>query len=1472
MHLVTGSKLAGNGLPRLEWAGPQRAEFRPGTQVENIITTVGRFSPLSILSRLCLFLCLALTALLVTATRSEAALSAACQAVNDEWRSGKTITIGDIPSGGSFQFVSEHDTFNNGESLSWFATGTSDPSGNTSAKYEVGSFDDTSWIGTANTTDNGSFTSSGTRTLASSDTVYIQIDVQRNNTNLTTGASTTLRVSCTEGPPVTLSPGSGALPAGQESVSYSQSVTASGGAGGYSYAVSGGSLPAGLSLNTGTGEISGTPSTAGTANFTITATDAGSSFGSASYSLQINAAPVTITLSPAAGALTAGQVGTAYSQSVSASGGTGPYTYALTGSLPAGLSLNTSTGEISGTPTTVENPNFTITATDANNATGNAAYSLQINAAPVTITLSPAAGALTAGQVGTAYSQSVSASGGTGPYTYALTGSLPAGLSLNTSTGEISGTPTTVENPNFTITATDANNATGDAAYSLQINAAPVTITLAPAAGALTAGQVGTAYSQSVSASGGTGPYTYALTGSLPAGLSLNTSTGEISGTPTTVENPNFTITATDANNATGNAAYSLQINAAPVTITLSPAAGALTAGQVGTAYSQSVSASGGTGPYTYALTGSLPAGLSLNTSTGEISGTPTTVENPNFTITATDANNATGDAAYSLQINAAPVTITLAPAAGALTAGQVGTAYSQSVSASGGTGPYTYALTGSLPAGLSLNTSTGEISGTPTTVENPNFTITATDANNATGDAAYSLQINAAPVTITLAPAAGALTAGQVGTAYSQSVSASGGTGPYTYALTGSLPAGLSLNTSTGEISGTPTTVENPNFTITATDANNATGNAAYSLQINAAPVTITLAPAAGALTAGQVGTAYSQSVSASGGTGPYTYALTGSLPAGLSLNTSTGEISGTPTTVENPNFTITATDANNATGDAAYSLQINAAPVTITLSPAAGALTAGQVGTAYSQSVSASGGTGPYTYALTGSLPAGLSLNTSTGEISGTPTTVENPNFTITATDANNATGNAAYSLQINAAPVTITLSPAAGALTAGQVGTAYSQSVSASGGTGPYTYALTGSLPAGLSLNTSTGEISGTPTTVENPNFTITATDANNATGNAAYSLQINAAPVTITLSPAAGALTAGQVGTAYSQSVSASGGTGPYTYAVTGSLPAGLSLNTNTGEISGTPTTAGTATFTVTATDANTNTGDAAYSLNVNAAPASISFEPAGGALPEAMAGEEYTTTIAVSGGSGPYLFSISAGALPPGMVLNVSTGALNGPLNTGTEGSYSFTIQVSDANNAVASAAYTLEVKKRAVTVTDKVVTVPAGSTPTNVNLATGATGGPFIDANIVSVEPANAGTARIVNSQFAQAGGVSGSAGYYLKFTPDPAYSGQVTIRFSLTSELRISNTGSVIYNLGYNPQKVAAEIDSLVRGFVRTRQGLIANSVKVPGLRDRRRMQTANEIVSMRFTPRSVVYPLDLPQALNRCAQPATH
>lgn len=109
-----------------------------------------------------------------------------------------------------------------------------------------------------------------------------------------------------------------------------------------------------------------------------------------------------------------------------------------------------------------------------------------------------------------------------------------------------------------------------------------------------------------------------------------------------------------------------------------------------------------------------------------------------------------------------------------------------------------------------------------------------------------------------------------------------------------------------------------------------------------------------------------------------------------------------------------------------------------------------------------------------------------------------------------------------------------------------------------------------------------------------------------------------------------------------------------------------------------------------------------------------------------------------------------------MILNLSTGELTGPLETETEGDYSFTVQVRDARGATAAAAYTLKVKTREINVANREISVAPGATPPNINLATGATGGPFTGADLTFVSPANAGRASIVNGEFAQAAWYAG--------------------------------------------------------------------------------------------------------------------
>ncbi len=259
------------------------------------------------------------------------------------------------------------------------------------------------------------------------------------------GATGARAYSVTINAAITVNPAT--LPNGTVGIAYSQTVSATGGTGSYTFSVSVGSLPAGLSLNAATGAVTGTPTTAATSNFTITATDGLGATGARAYSVTINAA---ITVNPAT--LPNGSVGSAYSQTVQATGGNGSYTFSVSaGSLPAGLSLNAATGAITGTPTTAATSNFTITATDGIGATGSRAYSVTMNAG---IAVNPAT--LPNGTVGVAYSQTVSATGGNGSYTFSVSaGSLPAGLSLNAGTGAITGTPTTAATSNFTITATD---------------------------------------------------------------------------------------------------------------------------------------------------------------------------------------------------------------------------------------------------------------------------------------------------------------------------------------------------------------------------------------------------------------------------------------------------------------------------------------------------------------------------------------------------------------------------------------------------------------------------------------------------------------------------------------------------------------------------------------------------------------------------------------------------------------------------------------------------------------------------------------------------------------------------------------------------------------------------------------------------------------------------------------------------------
>ena len=1056
-------------------------------------------------------------------------------------------------------------------------------------------------------------------------------------------------------------------------------LDATGGDGNYTWSVSSGALPDGVTLDS-YGDLYGTPTTAGTTTVTLTVTDDVTptpDTASTSFTIAVpTAAELAVTSAPPSGL----SLGSYFQEALTSTGGYGSDTWSLSsGTLPEGLNLD-SDGYLYGSPSEYGTFTFTLLVTDSNAPTPDVATQLETVTVPPPRPIEVTAPTLPTVEAGQNLGIDLQASGGYGGLSWSVSsGTLPDGVTLD-SDGYLYGSPLQAGSFSFTVEVTDDANPIPDVeteVLTLSVTAPPpLTVSFST----LDTAVVGQYYEDTFEATGGIGSDTWTwASGSLPGGLMLQ-SDGEIFGYPTVPGTFEFTAEVTDEGSPipgeTSVDATLVVVPGSQLTVVTTH----LPSATEGSYYDGRVTAFGGEGDYTWLVaSGTLPAGLTLE-SNGSLYGTPTSPGTVNFTVQVTDQATPLPDvASQQFTMTVAPPPPLTVETTG-LESGVQGQEYSQYLDAQGGLGSLSWSLvSGSLPSGLTLSSS-GELSGIPQSAGTFNFTVQVEDSTSPIPEVATaSLSLALAPAG-PVTPEVSSIGSGTEGQLYDAYLYATGGIDPLTWSIaSGQLPAGVTLS-SDGELSGYPTQSGTFSFVAAVTDS------AQPAPDVVDVPLTFVLAPAGpltvalGSLSATQ-GSPYIEDLYATGGFGPYAWSLdSGSLPPGLTLD-SGGYIEGTPTTAGTFRSTVevTGADGNGVLVGLTFTVTPDEA-----LSLASVTLPSATEGVDYCAYVGedSSGGVWPYTWSVYGSLPPGLTLNAE-GELCGEPTSSGAFTFTVIETDSALPTpASAAAAADIVVQPAN-TLTGATDGVPPGTQGEFYDGYLQADGGVGPYTWSVaSGVLPPGLTLDSS-GEISGYPSESGSFAFTAEVTDSGTPVPSSV------SVPVDLDIAPgapleiSAAALPGGTDDEYYDSGLEATGGIGPYTWSLeSGSLPSGVSLD-QYGSVYGTPTTSGVFSFTVEVTDAAAPTPDVATlaeTLDIGP-PAALQFSYT--ELPEGTQGQFYSGYIAAEGGTGPFEWSVSAGSLPNGLALSSDGSAYADVIGTPTSsGSSTVTIEVSDSTSPI----------------------------------------------------------------------------------------------------------------------------------------------------------------------------------------------
>ena len=416
-----------------------------------------------------------------------------------------------------------------------------------------------------------------------------------------------------------------------------------------------------------------------------------------------------------------------------ASGGTTPHDYTVSG-LPSGLSFNRTNRQVSGTPTSVGASTVTYNVGDSASPVMTASQTFTITVKPPPLTLTKPPDRTLTRDTRTSF-RLTSASGGTTPYTYSVSG-LPSGLTggSGSSPVSVSGTPTSVGEWTVTYSVSDRSSPRQTVSKTFNITVNPPTLTLPKPTDRTLTRDTRTSFTLT-SASGGTTPYTYSV-GGLPSGLTggSGSSPVSVSDTPTSVGEWTVTYSVSDRSSPvmTASQTFKITVNDDDIVEVL-PLPDRTLRQNRSTSFTLP-SASGGTTPYTYSVSG-LPSGLSFNASTRVVSGRPTSLGSSTVTYSVSDSSSPvqTDSKTFTIRVNPSPTptTLTLETPRDRTLALDESTSFTLT-SASGGTRPYTYSVS-RLPPGLTggSGSSPVSVSGRPTSLGSSTVTYSVSDRSS---------------------------------------------------------------------------------------------------------------------------------------------------------------------------------------------------------------------------------------------------------------------------------------------------------------------------------------------------------------------------------------------------------------------------------------------------------------------------------------------------------------------------------------------------------------------------------------------------------------------------------------------------------------------------------------------------------------------------------------------------------------------